>query len=291
MPGDSDVHSDLLNIAPIGCLVIDDGVILSSNDLAITTMGIPRDRLVGVPLAELLVPEYEDTFLTFLQSAGGTDEGAPNTTSDVATAAVRLAAGLVPIELSARRLPDGKLIVSVRDMEAEHMYSALAGGDLTHDTVTGLPNHYHVLSQLHQRLTAPKRLPLAIMCLWVDELQTLADIHGHRAIERVVKEVGGRIQGKLRAPDVLGRFDEAGFLVMMTTDSGSDQLTEVAERLRDEIAFPVELDDDLVSFTASVVVGSIIHQRPSIERILALLEAAANRAVISGGNRTDVLAI
>ena len=57
------------------------------------------------------------------------------------------------------------------------------------------------------------------------------------------------------------------------------------------MAFPVELDKDLVSFTASVVVGSITSSKVSIERILALLEAAANRAVNSGGNRTDYLTI
>jgi len=57
------------------------------------------------------------------------------------------------------------------------------------------------------------------------------------------------------------------------------------------VAFPIEIDGKLLSFTASVVVASIARHRPSIERVLALLEAAANRAVVSGGNRTDVLAI
>jgi len=281
MPADYDANKDLLRFAPMGCLLVENGEILSANDLALATMAIPRERLVGVPLAELVVPDYEDTYNEFIAAIEERFE----------RVSIRLAAGLAPIELSGRALGDGKFVIGVRSMETEHHYSAMAGGDLTHDTITGLPNHFHVLSQLNQRLTAPKRLPMAIMCLWVDELQDLADVHGQRAIERVVKEVGSRIQNKLRAPDVLGRFEDAGFLVMMTTDSTSHQLTEVAERLRDEIAFPVELDDDLVSFTASVVVGSIIHQRPSIERVLALLEAAANRAVVSGGNRTDVLAI
>jgi diguanylate cyclase (GGDEF)-like protein len=119
----------------------------------------------------------------------------------------------------------------------------------------------------------------------------MADTYGKRAVHRVMRETGHRIQERLRGPDVLGRFDEAGFLVMMSSDSTPEQLTDIAERLRAEVAFPVELDRGLVSFTASVVVGSITHQRPSIERVLALLEAAANRAANSGGNRTDFLTI
>jgi hypothetical protein len=57
------------------------------------------------------------------------------------------------------------------------------------------------------------------------------------------------------------------------------------------VAFPVELDKGLVSFTASVVVGSITSPKVSIERVLALLEAAAHRAANSKGNRTDFLSI
>jgi diguanylate cyclase (GGDEF)-like protein len=281
MPADFDVHGDLLSFSPFGCLLVDDGVIVSCNDHAVATMGIPRERMISVPLSELLVPDFEPACLDLLKRVDGEPD----------SEAVRLATGLAPIELMAQKLPDAKVVVAVRSMANEHFYSAQAGGPLTHDLVTGLPDHFHVLSQLHQRLSAPKRLPMAIMCLWVDELSDLIEVHGERAVHRVVKEVGARIQTKLRAPDILGRFEDAGFLVMMTTDSPAEQLTEVAERLRNEVAFPVELDSSLVSFTASVVVGSITKHRPSIERILALLEAAANRAVVSGGNRTDVLAL
>lgn len=281
MPPDFDALTALLDVVPIGCLLLDEGVVVAGNDHAVATMGIPLDRMVGVPLAELLVPEFEAAYDDMLSSLG----------AEPATVAVRLAAGLAPIELSARALQHGRTIVGVRSMATEHHYSAQSGGALTHDVVTGLPDHFHVLSQLHQRLSAPKRLPMAIMCVWVDDMGQLAELHGERAVERIVKEVSGRIQHKLRAPDLVGRFEEAGFLVLMTTDSQAEQLTEVAERLRDEVAFPIEIEGDLLSFTASVVVASIARHRPSIERVLALLEAAANRAVVSGGNRTDVLAI
>ncbi len=266
-------------------MVVEAGEIQVANEQAVDTMGIPRERLIGVPFAELLLPEFEDGFNDLLSGAEQASiEGSQ-------TAAVRLAAALAPIEISARGLGESRVMLAVRSMATEHHYSSLAGGALTHDVVTGLPDHFHVLSQLHQRLTAPKRLPMAIMCVWVDELEELGNVHGQRAIERVIKEVASRIQKKLRAPDLLGRFEKAGFLVLMTTDSPAAQLTDVAERLRDEVAFPIELDGKLVSFTTSVVIGSVNRNRPSIERVLAVLEAAANRATISGGNRTDVLAI
>jgi diguanylate cyclase (GGDEF)-like protein/PAS domain S-box-containing protein len=285
MSAELEQYENVLNLSPIGCLLVEDGIIRKANSEAIETMGIPSERLLGVPLAELLVPEYEGACLDLLHQAATTDD--QRTRSEP----VRLARGLAPMEFLARGLPQEMVMVGVRSMANEHYYSAQAGGALTHDTVTGFPDHYHVLSQLHDRLAAPNKKPLALLCLWVDELPGMAETYGKRAVHRVMRETGQRIQERLRGPDVLGRFDDAGFLVMMSSDSSADQLTDIAERLRGEVAFPVELDRGLVSFTASVVVGSITHQRPSIERILALLEAAANRAANSGGNRTDFLTI
>lgn len=284
MSADIEQYEEALNLAPIGCLLVEDGVIRMVNPEAIETMGIPMDRMLGVPLAELLVPEYENACVDLLDRTG-------SAVNSVGAEPVRLARALAPMELMARGIDNGVVIVGVRSMSNEHYYSAQAGGSLTHDTVTGFPDHYHVLSQLHERLASPNKKPMALLCLWIDELPDMAETHGKRAVHRVMREAGQRLQDRLRAPDVLGRFEEAGFLVMMSSDSKPEQLTEIAERLRGEIAFPVELDRGLVSFTASVVVGSISNQRPSIERILALLEAAANRAANSGGNRTDYLTI
>ena len=285
MSADIERYEHVLDLAPLGCLLVEGGVIRRANPEAVHTMGIPVERLVGVPLAELLVPEYEANCLDLLERA----RTEPELRSK--SEAVRLARGLAPLELLARSVRDDIVMVGVRSMATEHHYSAQAAGALTHDAVTGFPDHYHVLSQLHDRLAASKGKSMALLCLWIDDLPGMAETHGMRAVHRIMRETGIRIQDRLRAPDLLGRFDEAGFLVLMSNESSPEQLAAVAERLRDEVAFPVEVDRGLASFTASVVVGSITGRPLSIERVLALLEAAANRAANSGGNRTDFLSL
>ena len=285
MSAEIERYENLLSLTPLGCLLVDGGVIQRANPEAVETMGIPADRMVGVPLAELLVPDDEDGCRELL------DQARTEPLVRARTRAVRLARGLAPIELLARAVDDQLVMVGIRSMAAEHQYSAQAGGALTHDLVTGFPDHYHVLSQLNDRLAMPNRKPLALLCLWIDDLASIAETNGRRAVNRVMRETGLRLQDRLRGPDLLGRFEDAGFLVVMSSDSTADELTAVAERLRSEVAFPVELDKGLVSFTASVVVGSITSPRVSIERVLALLEAAAHRAANSQGNRTDFLTI
>ena len=279
MPADGQSPDELIRWWPGPCILVGDGVIRAVNDEAVETMGIPSGRLLGVPLADLLIPEFVSAWSRALDSA----------TPTVQSVAVRLARGLTPLELTLRAQPTGMVAVALRSMATDFHYSALAGAELTHDPVTGFPNRYYVLSQLHDRITSPQRTPLALVGLWIDELSELARSEGERVVDRVVWEVGQRLQTRLRSPDVLGRFDDAGFLSLLTSDAPTSQLTDIADRLRDEVAFPVDVDDTLVSFTASVAVASIAGRRPSIERALAQLDAAANRAAAGAGNRTEVL--
>ncbi|MGI9609001.1 MAG: diguanylate cyclase domain-containing protein, partial [Acidimicrobiia bacterium] len=93
---------------------------------------------------------------------------------------------------------------------------------------------------------------------------------------------------RLRGSDLLGRMDDRSFLALLVSDSDTDELKAVADRLRDEVSFPVEYDSTLVSFTSSVLVATIGPKPPSIDRIVSRVEAAGQKALASGGNRTDV---
>lgn len=275
-----EAYLDLVRLAPLGCLLLADGVVRAVNADALAVTGIPEPRLVGVELAELLLPELQDPWRELVAEASAA----------VRVQRTRLAGNLTPVELSTRRLAPGWVVVGVRSTSAEHHYSALAGAELTHDPVSGLANRHHVLSLLHHRVAAADRTPLAIIGLWIDELPKLAAQKGERAADRVVREVGQRLAHRLRGPDVLGRFDEAGFLGLLGSDAPADQLKAIGARLRAEVAFPVELDHSLVSFTASVAVATLRERRTSIEKALSQLEAAAGRAAL-GVNRTEILEI
>lgn len=283
MAAEAERFADLVRLSPGACLLVSGGVVEAVNAETVEVTGIPEERLVGVPLTELLLPELEPAWHDGVRRAqsGGV---APA----VARVRSRLGATLEPVELSLRHLGEDHLIVGLRGTAAEHHYSALAGAELTHDPVTGLANRYHLLALLHHRITSADRNPLALVGLWVDELPKLAGVRGDRAAERVVREVGQRLQSRLRSPDVLGRFDDSGFLALLGSEAPPSQLTEIAERLRGEVAFPVEVDNGLASFTASVAVASITSRRASIHKALSQLEAAAARAA-QGGNRTEIL--
>lgn len=273
--------SDLLRDTPGGCVIAEEGVVLAANLDAVSITGIPRNHLVGAPLSELVVPEHSGSLNRAMHDAG------PGLTLQGA----RLNHGFKPIEFSFRRISDRLVAVGIRSMELEHKYSAEAGGELTHDSVTTLPNRYHLLQSLDRKLAGGGSDPLALIAVWIDELSTLNLERGPRVADRVCRQVGERVLGRLRGPDLLGRFSENCFVAVLHTDSDLTQLAEIGDRLRCEVVFPVEFDGTLVSFTASVMVASVGHQRPSVQKVLSRLEIVGRRAAASGGNRTDILVL
>lgn len=279
MSSRADNHADVLRYTPGACMLVHQGVILAANPEAVDTVGVPLGRLIGVDLCDVVIGELRSVVVGALDNAG----------ADTTTVQTRLAKRLRPVELTLRQLPDDKTIVGVRSTQTEHHYSALAQGELTHDQLTGLANRYHLLEQLQERMQARTRAPLAVIGLWVDDLPALAQSRGQRIVDRVIKDVGQRLQGRLRGPDVLGRFEPAGFISVLTSDATVAQLAEIAGRLREEVAFPVEIDAGLVSFTASVAVGSLTDRKTTIETVMTKLDDAAERLSQGPSNKTEVL--
>ena len=278
---DAERLADILRYTPGGCILIDNGEIKGVNAEATAITGIPRKNLIGTALAEIAVDEHQDDL-------AGAVEAATDTISFVR---MRLASGLQPLELSLRRLNRSLTLIGVRSVAAEHALSAASGGALTHDEVTGLPDRHHILEQLQHRLNLPQIQPLALVAVWIDDLAGLEAEQGERVTQRIMRQVGERIQARLRGPDLLGRLDDSGFLVLLTTDSEIDQLKQIADRLRAEVSFPVDCGGTLVSFTSSVMVGSLSNKRPSLERVLSRLEAVTLKAANGGGNRTELFSL
>lgn len=253
------------------------------NPEAAALLGNDPARLIGSPLATLVVEDHRPHVQALV-----TDPA-----SMPARIEVRLADGFHPVELSISVLPGvpNLLIVGVRSMAREFRLSALAGAELTHDQATSLPNRLHLMAQLHERITAPRSRPLALVGLWIDDLEGLAVSRGDHAVSRVLREVATRIEKRLRGPDLLGRFDESGFLCLLTSVASTGQIKSIAGRLRDEVAFPVEFNDSLVSFTASVAVAQINEDRPTTEQAVNAIEGAAHRARGGTGNQTEVFTL
>ncbi len=268
----------LLRCMPGAALILDGDEIRAVNGDLPILFGIPRARITGAPLTDLVVPEQHAGLAQTIERLEASD-----------ACSIRLATNFQPIQLTMRRISDRLIVVSARSTEVEHQLSASARGALTHDAVTGLANRYFVLEELHRRINRNGGQPMALIAVWIDDFESVVDQRGVRAGEQVCRQVAERLTTRLRGSDLLGRMDDRSFLALLVSDSDTDELKTVADRLRDEVSFPVEYDSTLVSFTSSVLVATIGPKPPSIDRIVSRVEAAGQKAIATGGNRTDVV--
>ena len=267
----------LLRCMPGAAMILEGEEVKAVNSELPELFGIPRARIAGVPLTDLVVPEQQAGLAQNIERLEGSD-----------ACSVRLATNFQPIQLIMRRISERLIVISARSTETEHQLSAAARGSLTHDSVTGLANRYFVLEELHRRLHRGGAQPMALIAVWIDDLEAVIDERGARAGEQVCRQVSERLSTRLRGSDLLGRMDDRSFLALLVSDSNTDELKTVVDRLRDEVSFPVEYDGTLVSFTSSVLVATIGPKPPSIDRIVSKVEAVGQKALASGGNRTEI---
>jgi two-component system cell cycle response regulator len=101
------------------------------------------------------------------------------------------------------------------------------------DPLTGLPNRRYALSHLARvaERAAARGTGFAALLLDLDRFKAVNDAHGHAAGDAVLRAVAGRLQGALRAVDLLARMGGEEFLAVLP-ESGPEEARAAADRLR-----------------------------------------------------------
>ena len=85
-----------------------------------------------------------------------------------------------------------------------------------HDTLTGLPNRFHFVESLAERLK--KRAPesqIAVLYVDLDDFKSVNDTWGHHIGDELLAQVGARIRGAVRAGDLPARLGGDEFAVLV----------------------------------------------------------------------------
>jgi diguanylate cyclase len=142
-----------------------------------------------------------------------------------------------------------------------------------HDPLTGLPNRK--LFELRLEESCRRRLPGAVVLVDLDRFKKVNDTLGHRAGDKLLCEVGRRLQGSLRPHDTIARLggDEFGLLLPGVHSPGVARA--VLERAREALATS-EIVIDGVPLTMDASFGVAFHPRDATdaEALLHCADAA-----------------
>jgi diguanylate cyclase (GGDEF)-like protein/PAS domain S-box-containing protein len=201
----------------------------------------------------------------------------------------------VAIQESAAPICDrqGRVIGAVivfHDVTKERRLKRALSYQASHDALTGLINRREFDNRLHAAVLSAQRGEgtYALLYIDLDQFKVVNDTCGHQAGDRLLRDVTGLLQGRVRASDTIARLggDEFGVLLEGCTP---EQSARVADGVRQAIKeYRFVWGATTLSVGASVGVVQISAETESVAAIMSAADIACYAAKDEGRNRIHV---
>ena len=193
------------------------------------------------------------------------------------------------LEWTSFATPDGLLYAVARDITVRRQAEQELAHAASHDAITSLPRRPLLERALAAILQHPAT-PAWVLMIGLDRFQMVNESVGHVIGDDVLRRVAGRLRAALGAQWQIARITGDRFAVAA---GGLDHeaALELAERLRDVVARPIEGQDYRLLLTASVGISHSPEHGDTPETLLRGAEAAMIQAKRDGRDRTSEFSV
>ncbi|MBV8307404.1 MAG: EAL domain-containing protein, partial [Gammaproteobacteria bacterium] len=181
-------------------------------------------------------------------------------------------------------------VVVFHDVTRERRLKRALSWQASHDALTGLINRREFDNRLHAALLAAQRGEgsYALLYIDLDQFKLVNDTCGHPAGDRLLRDVTGLLQTRVRASDTIARLggDEFGVLLDGCT---LEQSTRIAEGVRQAIRdFRFVWGTSTLSVGASIGIVPISADTANVAHVMSAADIACYAAKDAGRNRIHV---
>ena len=172
------------------------------------------------------------------------------------TTAMRADGTQFPVELSISRIPTtGQPMFTgfLRDITTQRQLLEQLSFRAAHDGLTKSLNRTAIMDRLRAAASrAGDKRSIAVLFVDIDQFKGINDRYGHVVGDQLLVALAGRLHGCVRPIDTVARLggDEFAILVEKVTDPAD--VTAVAERIKQALSTPFNLDGLAVTATASL---------------------------------------
>jgi diguanylate cyclase (GGDEF)-like protein/PAS domain S-box-containing protein len=246
------------------------GVLTDCNDAVLRLTGYAAADLIGRPVLDFVAPESRDTVLNNIRMGYERPYEGTILHRDGSRIAVELTGKVMPYKGKHYRMTVIRDIRARKDAEARIQFLA------HHDTLTGLPNRVLLMDRLEFILASARRRQSKVGVLFIDldNFKTVNDSLGHAAGDALLRLIAGRIQGSLRAVDVVSRHGGDEFLVVLPDLEDEQAPVAVAEKLLAVISDPVNLEGQDLSVTPSIGIALYPRDGANADTLIKNADAA-----------------
>jgi diguanylate cyclase (GGDEF)-like protein len=156
-------------------------------------------------------------------------------------------------------LGSGRTPAPVRAQEARELPELPESPDADlYDPLTGLPNRSLTLDRAERMVARAGRdsgMLAGALFVDIDRLKDVNEKLGQAAGDQLLRIVGQRLEGVVRAGDTVGRLAGDEFVVLVESAARGVRLDSLAQRMIEALHKPVELDDFGPSFVLTASIG------------------------------------
>lgn len=166
----------------------------------------------------------------------------------------------------------------LRDVQAELEHLAL------YDALTGIGNRNLFLRSFESALASAERSgqPVALLVMDLNGFKDVNDQLGHKAGDIVLTSVAERISTLLKGRGQLYRIGGDEFAVVLEAGSDQAEATEVARRIADSIAKPMELYGELRQVGVSIGIAGFPRHGRDVDAMIRKADVAMYEAKVLG---------
>ena len=163
--------------------------------------------------------------------------------------------------------------------------------DMTHDSLTGLPNRALFETQLRERFAESTTLLdsfFGVIYVDLDNFKDFNESLGHAAGDAVLRAVSTRLRASLDPSDVVARLGSDEFAILIRSLADILHVESVARRILNNVGKPITIGDRAVFAACSVgiAIGSATYERA--EDVMRDADTAMYQAKSTGGSRFAV---
>ncbi len=178
---------------------------------------------------------------------------------------------------------DGKLVGKVlgfRDVTAREQEKIIANRRSQHDTLTELPKRSILICQTTEAISkaeAENHL-LAIMFVNLNRFRSINDSFGHQVGDVLLKLVVKRLKECVRGEDLIARWGNDEFTLLLPKVQDSREVTEIAKKILEGLKSPFKIENQTIHVNINIGIATYPQDGTDAETLLKNADVALSQA-------------
>lgn len=248
--------------------------------------GYSREETVTMNIAQVVAPDFLDQARKMIAEK---ISGAPPTAYELDI--ITKSGERVTLELSTRLIYKNGIPVNVqgiaRDVTERKIVEQKLRQSALFDPLTNLPNRANFMQHLTTAISAAKyskEFKYAVLFLDLDRFKVINDSLGHAIGDNLLISIAEKLRLCVRPEDVIARLGGDEFTILLSIKEDDDAI-RVAERIQENLAMPIKLENYEVFTSASIgiTISNEITRKP--QDVLRDADSAMYQAKLTGKAR------